>query len=67
MASIGDIAKGLAELAKALKDLSRSLQTAFLAALFFVVATAAAVGEAATDTADDGASGNGDTEAVTTQ
>lgn len=57
---IGEQAKGLAELANALKDLSRSLQAAFMAALFFLIATAAAVGDAATDAADDTPAKNGE-------
>jgi hypothetical protein len=65
--SIGEDAKGLAELAKALKDLSRSLQAAFIAALFFLIAVGGGIGVAATDAAQTAAENGPATTTICTQ
>jgi hypothetical protein len=65
--SIGEDAKVLAELAKALKDLSRSLQAAFIAVLFFLIAAGGGIGVAATDAAQTAADNGPDTTTICTQ
>jgi hypothetical protein len=65
--TLGDDAKGLAELAKALKDLSRSLQAAFIAALFFLIAAGGGIGVAATDAAQTAADNGPATTTICTQ